>query len=202
MWQTAGASDAAYIGSLTRRHSPLKLALTALLSRLLPCPVCGFCSQSQPRLLTTRRLLTSSCVQLHIRRSGIADVFLDTPLCNAHTTGCDVLWAGCPMVTLPLERMASRVAASLCHATGLGHEMVVGSQQVRVLTAPGQALQARMAHCRCHGQRPMSYTRSRCRSRATVLSVSVITGVDSFCYSRLCGCQRGASQQCHRARQT
>ena len=57
-------------------------------------------------------------------------MFLDTPLCNAHTTGCDVLWAGCPMVTLPLERMASRVAASLCHATGLGHEMVVQSQQV------------------------------------------------------------------------
>lgn len=32
------------------------------------------------------------------------------------------------MVTLPLERMASRVAASLCYATGLGGEMVVGSQ--------------------------------------------------------------------------
>jgi protein O-GlcNAc transferase len=56
-------------------------------------------------------------------------VFLDTPLCNAHTTGCDVLWGGCPMVTLPLERMASRVAASLCHATGLGDEMVVSSQK-------------------------------------------------------------------------
>jgi hypothetical protein len=40
-----------------------------------------------------------------------------------------VLWGGCPMVTLPLERMASRVAASLCYATGLGHEMVVSSQQ-------------------------------------------------------------------------
>lgn len=66
---------------------------------------------------------------LHIRRSGLADIFLDTPLCNAHTTGCDVLWGGCPMVTLPLERMASRVAASLCYATGLGHEMVVSSQQ-------------------------------------------------------------------------
>ena len=24
---------------------------------------------------------------VHIRRSGIADIFLDTPLCNAHTTG-------------------------------------------------------------------------------------------------------------------
>ena len=59
----------------------------------------------------------------------MADLFLDTPWCNAHTTGCDVLWGGCPMVTLPLERMASRVAASLCNATGLGAEMVVGSQQ-------------------------------------------------------------------------
>jgi len=65
---------------------------------------------------------------MHIKRSGLADVFLDTPLCNAHTTGCDVLWGGCPMVTLPLERMASRVAASLCYATGLGREMVVSSQ--------------------------------------------------------------------------
>lgn len=63
---------------------------------------------------------------LHIRRSGLADVFLDTPLCNAHTTGCDVLWGGCPMVTLPMERMASRVAASLAYASGLGPEMVSG----------------------------------------------------------------------------
>ena len=45
------------------------------------------------------------------------------------SAGCDVLWGGCPMVTLPLERMASRVAASLCYATGLGPEMVVSSQQ-------------------------------------------------------------------------
>ena len=47
---------------------------------------------------------------------------------NVECTGCDVLWGGCPMVTLPLERMASRVAASLCYATGLGPEMVVSSQ--------------------------------------------------------------------------
>ena len=76
------------------------------------------------------------------RCSGVADLFLDTPLCNAHTTGCDVLWGGCPMVTLPLERFASRVAASLCHATGLGEEMVVSSQQEyeeRVSRGGGQA---------------------------------------------------------------
>jgi len=61
---------------------------------------------------------------MHIMRSGLADVFLDTPVCNAHTTGCDVLWSGCPMVTMPLRRMASRVAASLCYAVGCP-EMVV-----------------------------------------------------------------------------
>lgn len=61
----------------------------------------------------------------HIRRSALADLFLDTPLCNAHTTGTDVLWAGLPMVTLPLEKMATRVAGSLCLATGVGEEMIV-----------------------------------------------------------------------------
>jgi hypothetical protein len=65
-----------------------------------------------------------------VRRSCLADVFLDTPLVNAHTTGCDVLWAGCPLITLPGTTMASRVAASLATATGLAREMVVGSLQV------------------------------------------------------------------------
>ncbi|KAL8172237.1 hypothetical protein V2J09_024041 [Rumex salicifolius] len=63
----------------------------------------------------------------HIRRSCLADLFLDTPLCNGHTTGTDVLWAGVPMITLPLEKMATRVAGSLCLATGIGKEMVVSS---------------------------------------------------------------------------
>ncbi|XP_021281600.1 probable UDP-N-acetylglucosamine--peptide N-acetylglucosaminyltransferase SEC [Herrania umbratica] len=65
----------------------------------------------------------------HIRRSALADLFLDTPLCNAHTTGTDILWAGLPMVTLPLEKMATRVAGSLCLATGLGEEMIVNSMK-------------------------------------------------------------------------
>jgi protein O-GlcNAc transferase len=65
----------------------------------------------------------------HIRRSSLADLFLDTPLCNAHTTGTDVLWAGLPIVTLPLEKMATRVAGSLCLATGLGDEMIVYSMK-------------------------------------------------------------------------
>ena len=47
------------------------------------------------------------------------------------------------MVTLPLERMASRVAASLCFATGLGHEMVVNSQRVSVICI-------KLHSCVCH----------------------------------------------------
>merc|ERR1711971_98088 len=48
----------------------------------------------------------------YVRRGQLADVCLDTPLCNGHTTGMDVLWAGTPMVTLAGETLASRVASS------------------------------------------------------------------------------------------
>ncbi|KAL3816563.1 hypothetical protein ACHAXA_003803 [Cyclostephanos tholiformis] len=36
----------------------------------------------------------------HLRRLGIADVFLDTPAYNAHTLGCDALYMGVPMISL------------------------------------------------------------------------------------------------------
>lgn len=55
----------------------------------------------------------------HVRRGQLADVCLDTPLCNGHTTGMDVLWAGCPMVTYPFESFASRVASSQLKTLGL-----------------------------------------------------------------------------------
>lgn len=44
----------------------------------------------------------------HVRRGQLADVCLDTPLCNGHTTSMDVLWTGTPVVTLPAETLASR----------------------------------------------------------------------------------------------
>jgi len=52
----------------------------------------------------------------HVNRCFLADLCLDTPLCNGHTTGCDVLWSGLPMVTMPLKDLASRVASGLCVA--------------------------------------------------------------------------------------
>jgi len=55
----------------------------------------------------------------HVRRGQLVDVCLDTPLCNGHTTGMDVLWAGTPMLTLAGETLASRVAASQLHCLGV-----------------------------------------------------------------------------------
>lgn len=55
----------------------------------------------------------------HVARAGLGDLFLDTPTCNAHTTGTDVLWSGVPMITCPGSLFASRVAASLLTAAGV-----------------------------------------------------------------------------------
>jgi len=85
----------------------------------------------------------------HLARCHLADIVLDTLIYNGHTTGCDVLFSGVPLVTvasLPAAeeyngdsgskvkgivkgggRMASRVGASLAYATGYGDEMVVNS---------------------------------------------------------------------------
>lgn len=53
-----------------------------------------------------------------MRRGQLADVCLDTPLCNGHTTGMDVLWAGTPMVTMPGEHtIQGRFGKQLLHHT-------------------------------------------------------------------------------------
>lgn len=55
----------------------------------------------------------------HIDRLALADIFIDTWPCNAHTTASDALWAGVPVVTYMGQTFASRVAASLLNAVGL-----------------------------------------------------------------------------------
>lgn len=55
----------------------------------------------------------------HMNRLALADVFIDTWPCNAHTTASDALWAGVPLVTYAGETFASRVAASLLNDVGL-----------------------------------------------------------------------------------
>ena len=49
----------------------------------------------------------------------IARLFLDTDICNAHTTATDALWMGLPVLTLRGASFAGRVAESLLEAVGL-----------------------------------------------------------------------------------
>ena len=49
---------------------------------------------------------------LHLRRLQMADLALDTMICNGHTTTSDALWAGLPVLTLRGCHFASRVSAS------------------------------------------------------------------------------------------
>jgi predicted O-linked N-acetylglucosamine transferase (SPINDLY family) len=55
----------------------------------------------------------------HLARHRAADLFLDTRPYNAHATAMDALWAGLPVLTLPGEGFAARVAASLLTAVQL-----------------------------------------------------------------------------------
>lgn len=64
----------------------------------------------------------------HLSRLSLADLALDTFPYTSHSTGCDTLWAGVPLVTRAGTTFPSRIAASLLHAAGLP-ELVTESQE-------------------------------------------------------------------------
>ncbi|MFT7772946.1 CDP-glycerol glycerophosphotransferase family protein [Roseateles sp.] len=82
------------------------------------------------RGVAAERLIFSSRVaeDLNVARLQAADLFLDTWPCNAHTTASDALWAGVPVLTVPGETFASRVAASLAQACELPDFVCVDAQ--------------------------------------------------------------------------
>ena len=67
------------------------------------------------RLVFAARMLPPD----HLARHRLADLFLDTLPCNAHTTASDALWAGLPVLTCRGHAFPGRVAASLLRAVGL-----------------------------------------------------------------------------------
>ena len=62
----------------------------------------------------------------HLARHALADLFLDTLPCSAHTAASDALWAGLPLLTVAGTTFAGRVAASLLNALGVP-ELVTAS---------------------------------------------------------------------------
>ena len=65
-------------------------------------------------------------IEDHLARHRAADLFLDTLPYNAHSTACDALWAGLPVVTCQGTAFAGRVGASMLKAAGLP-ELVTSS---------------------------------------------------------------------------
>ncbi len=58
-------------------------------------------------------------IEEHLKRLALADIFLDTFPCNAHTTASDAIRMGVPLITLAGESFASRVAASILTAVDM-----------------------------------------------------------------------------------
>jgi predicted O-linked N-acetylglucosamine transferase (SPINDLY family) len=79
----------------------------------------------------------------HFARLGLADLFLDTLPYNAHSTACDALYAGVPVLTCKGSTFAGAGAASLLHAAGLPELVTTSLEEyetsaLRLATQPGE----------------------------------------------------------------
>ncbi|HYK78239.1 MAG TPA: tetratricopeptide repeat protein [Micropepsaceae bacterium] len=84
--------------------------------------------EAEARGVESRRLVFAPRVDVaeHLARQRLADLFLDTLPCTAHTTASDALWVGLPVLTVLGTTFSGRVAASLLNAIGLP-ELVASS---------------------------------------------------------------------------
>lgn len=72
-------------------------------------------------------------IEHHLARLTLADLFLDSLPYNAHTTACDALWAGVPVLTCLGTSFQSRVAASALLAAGLPELVTSSTEQYEQL---------------------------------------------------------------------
>lgn len=113
--------------------------------------------EAESRGLDSDRLVFAKFLPIdeHLARCRLADLFLDTLPCNAHTTASDALWAGLPVLTCQGQAFAGRVAASVLNAIRLP-ELITDNYQdyaakaIELATHPEQvqALKARLEHNR------------------------------------------------------
>ena len=105
----------------------------------------NLCGEAETRGVEGDRIVFAESLPKpqHLARHRLADLFLDTLVCNAHTTASDALWTGLPLITHPGETFASRVAASLLTAVGMP-ELIMPDLEtyektaIRLATNPGE----------------------------------------------------------------
>ncbi len=118
----------------------------------------NLCREAEARGVDANRIVFAPHVldhAAHLARYGVADLALDTWPYGSHTTASDALWAGCPLIALRGETLASRISSSVLHAAGLP-DLVTDSADAFVALAvqlaqdaPAlAALRARVAACR------------------------------------------------------
>jgi len=126
--------------------------------------------EAQLRGVDPARLIFSGRIEMleHFARNQVADLFLDTFPYTAHSTACDALWSGLPVLTRMGESFASRVAGSLLTAMDLP-ELITHSlaeyeaRALQLAQHPEElrALRARLLHNRDTG--PLFNTHSFAR---------------------------------------
>ncbi|MCS6810596.1 MAG: tetratricopeptide repeat protein [Tepidimonas sp.] len=84
----------------------------------------------------------------HLARFSLADLFLDTFPCNAHTTASDALWAGVPLLACMGQSFAARVAASLLTAVEMPELIVHTPEAYEALAIALGREPARLAELR------------------------------------------------------
>ena len=104
----------------------------------------------------------------HLGRHQLADLYLDTLPYNAHSTACDALWAGVPVLTCTGRTFASRVAASALTAVGLPELITQDLQEYerRALQLAREPQRLRELRLRLAQQRdgsPLFDTRAYCQ---------------------------------------
>jgi len=93
----------------------------------------------------------------HLARQQLADLFLDTFDCNAHTTAAEAYYADLPVLTLPGRTTVARCGASIAHGVGMSEliacdERDYEARALRLASSPGElsAIKARLLRDRAH----------------------------------------------------
>ena len=87
--------------------------------------------EAESRGVDPSRLVFAPRMKLeeHLARHRLADLFIDTLPCNAHTTASDALWAGLPILTQIGQSFPARVTASLLNSMDLSELVTKTSEE-------------------------------------------------------------------------